>query len=295
MKGLEERFASLEGLEANADADEETLRKASNANSQDFELGFVRLMTPMQFNQFLKYSGVDLAVFDVGNTRSLRDLWLELVWQTTSFEKVPDPAAPNGVFRIRRLVKLLVVELQAEIDGVNRFLVMNSEGQRKNLNHRLTAKLFCDEEELEGLGRMMMQNFSLAEADTFNLLEIVESLQHDEERDSAAYPGLKTIYDMRTIKMRVSDPSAPALTKLGLPSGNEFEKEKSGGFAASRTRVWAWVEPKLFESHKRQSTGTMLGESRKSQLNLERLNTLQIANASLQAQASPSDHGDESE
>lgn len=55
---------------------------------------------------------------------------------------------------------------------------------------------------------------------------------------SRSYPGLKTVYNIHTVKCRVKDVDNPEMSFIGLPEGNDFAVTRVRGALASRLEVW---------------------------------------------------------
>lgn len=223
-----------------------------------------------QFTNYLKKRGVDLAAFDSNSdkgARTLRDLWMEVMMRTCRLDRYPDAMGTDG-FVIRRVVQILGMEIQAEINGVQRFLIMTSEDNRRDLNQRVTTKMFPDEEPPSCFGRCLMQNFDLDENVSQELFQITKVLRHEEMCDSAAYPGLMTMYDMTTFEVRILNPKSSALVDIGLPAGRDFDKTRPGGINPSRQRSYAWVSGDMMQSLRRNSRSSAVSTSDRRQVSL---------------------------
>lgn len=267
LKGLRERFDALDALggstcSRNSGSSWAPMMSLNSNASGDTNVDFVRLMSPQEFNSFLQYYGVDLSAFDSSKARSLRDLWLEVIWQTTNLEKYPCADGPDG-FRIKRLVKLLAVKLEASINGETRHLMLSSEDHRKNLNQRLTTKMFSDEGDEDSLVRCMMQNFGMKPGTVWNHMSITEATQHEEVKDSPTYPGLRTFYDIHTLTVCIHYPNSPELAIIGLPDAQDFKTERAGTALQKQVRTWIWVDTTTFENMTRLTTGTVTQPIRK--------------------------------
>lgn len=224
---------------------------------------WARMLDPIQFTLLLKHFKVPISEYGKRNAKSVRDLWCEVVVGTSHLEKTA--AKPEGQVLLRR-VKIAVVELLATLDGEDKILMLKnmtteSGCVRKDLDARLTRKMFDDEERSPAMWRCLTQNLGLPEQACKDHFEIESSKDLEEVRVSSGFPGLNTHYTLCVTRARVRDPTSPALQSLGLPGGEEFETDVVDMFKLGSMRQWKWcpretVEP-LFAVEKAADADAM--------------------------------------
>jgi len=217
------------------------------------DLAFLRALRPADFVAFLQHCGVPTEQYGRGHARCLRDLWAETVLRKSTLERAP--AGLQGC-ALRRRVRLLVLELLAELAGTERLLLLRDEAndhgaQRKGLNQRVTKKMFDDEDIPSAVGRCLLQTLGIERGLAEECLDIESAEDVEETRESKAYPALETSYSLHVVRMRVRDPSNGKMACIGLPSGHDFTtRVMANALGVGRSRAWCWCDRAAFEAAK---------------------------------------------
>mmetsp|Transcript_8364 Transcript_8364/g.21322 ORF Transcript_8364/g.21322 Transcript_8364/m.21322 type:complete len:443 (-) Transcript_8364:75-1403(-) len=255
FEGLKKRFDGMESL-SEGDA---TVRRDG---ADDIE--YARVLNPAQFVQFLKAHGVPTEAYGKGKARRLKDLWTEFIIGECALEKVPKPHLQTFGQQclLQRKVRMIAMEVEAVIDGVERLLLLRGETvgsgmMRKDLNTRVTKKLIDDEDLPSGIGRCLIQTLGLPEAMLGKQVVVKREEVSQELRDSVSYPGLTTIYTLNVVYLIVTDIFDSRLACIGLPEGRDFTTQQVvGALGGNRSRQWSWCERNEFE----QATAAAKGQ-----------------------------------
>merc|ERR1712014_408226 len=79
---------------------------------------------------------------------------------------------------------------------------------------------------------------------------------------SGGFPGLRSIYHIHEVDVRIVDPGSPQLSALGLPGGTTFQTVlQFNPLWGSEMKNWKWAEPTK-AGHARR--GTIMGYPRGS-------------------------------
>eukprot|EP00928_Gymnodinium_smaydae_P040256 TRINITY_DN27324_c0_g1_i1.p1 TRINITY_DN27324_c0_g1~~TRINITY_DN27324_c0_g1_i1.p1 ORF type:complete len:340 (+),score=57.55 TRINITY_DN27324_c0_g1_i1:49-1020(+) len=212
----------------------------------------VKAMSCEEFHEFLKRSGVDTGLFGKGKARPLHDLWIEVLLGEAELSLrdicsneeemfLTDGSLDMSVPLVQRHVRIVKIVLSAVVDEEMRYLVLLSEDDRSSLRQLVTRKLFGDETSEEGFERCLLQNFDL-DPQTMKAHIITTSAESKVEyRESVAFPGVLTKYELHLFRAEVKDPHAPEMKVLGLPKGAEFSSALAAQILSrARVRRWAW-------------------------------------------------------
>eukprot|EP00747_Dinoflagellata_sp_TGD_P218217 gnl/TRDRNA2_/TRDRNA2_90500_c0_seq2.p1 gnl/TRDRNA2_/TRDRNA2_90500_c0~~gnl/TRDRNA2_/TRDRNA2_90500_c0_seq2.p1 ORF type:complete len:402 (+),score=75.38 gnl/TRDRNA2_/TRDRNA2_90500_c0_seq2:74-1207(+) len=221
-------------------------------------LDFIRVLPSHLFTAFLRSRGLPIEEYGRGKAKHVRDLWAEVVMRECELE---EHEIEDGC-TLQRKVKVVAVELQVAIGEECKFLLLkdawNATSTRKDLNIRVTRKMFAEEDPLSETYRCLYQVLNLSETvcKTHLVIEATEDIE--EVKSSEGFPGLITFYNLHVVHMRVIDPSAPALAKLGLPEGKCFTTEVGStgmGLSTARSCSWEWCSREEFVAALQKSKG----------------------------------------
>lgn len=128
-----------------------------------------------------------------------------------------------------RNIQIIKVWLCATILSVD--YVLRSKGKmqfgKREKNHKegpVTMRMRSDQDWKTAAFSCLYGKLGMDEALVKSHLVIVDSSYRlDEEVEySRSYPGLKTVYNIHTVKCRVKDVDHPEMSFIGLPEGNDF-------------------------------------------------------------------------
>jgi hypothetical protein len=220
------------------------------------------MLSPQQFQMFLQLHGVILNDFGKGSSKSVKDLWAEVIVRECELEQFANPDTPWG-FGLRRRVSLVVLEIMAKIDGEPRYLLLKDMAVQsgrlcRDMRTRVTKKMFDDEDLEDATWRCMVQVLNIAE-DVAKRNFTIDSMEESQEvKESAGFPGMLSLYTLNTVHMRVNDPSAPEVALMGLPEGKEFKTHVAKTMVAGSVRRWMWVPDESFVQAKSATAGTVV-------------------------------------
>jgi len=241
--------------------EDERSSEASDSEEEVFDADHdIRMMTVNAFKSALKKHGVPLLEYGKGMARNLRSLWVEVVLTGCKLERCasailcrsPRGSGPQVTCTLHRKVRLVVLELQAIIDGEPRFLLVKDEtpesGQkREGLYAPISMTMFPDEEPFGTLIRLMVLHLHLCSNLEKQSLLVEDCSVTECEQESVVYPGLLTSYTIHKYTVHVQDSNCPALECIGLPSGCDFETSLDGRIANGMTTSFSWVSLSEFQ------------------------------------------------
>mmetsp|Transcript_7838 Transcript_7838/g.22171 ORF Transcript_7838/g.22171 Transcript_7838/m.22171 type:complete len:383 (-) Transcript_7838:80-1228(-) len=246
----------LQGLQAMPYAIESVgVSTSSKAYPNEESLADIRLLKPNDFLKFLQEHNVPVMDYDRGKARCLQDLWAEVVIGECSLERVSDPMG-SSMFCLQRRVRGLILEVTATIEGQEKFLLLKREENdhghvRDNLDSRVTTKIFDDEDVPSALRRALRQNLEMESRSVEEEFAIESTADVESVLDAIAYPGLRTVYSMHVVYMRVRDTNRPKMAAIGLPSGSSFTAEMMvSALSVGKRRTWCWCIPNTMEAAK---------------------------------------------
>jgi len=258
----------VRGIQASLDSlpDFDTAATGNDSmTSQDEDyLENVRLLKPDGFLKFLEAHNVPVTSYGRGRARCLQDLWAEIVVRECSLKRVPDPLASGKCF-LQRSVRVLVLEVTATIEGTENVLLLKQEVNiqghaRADLDACTTTKIFDDEDIPSAIHRCFRQNLGLECSAAEGVFAIESEEDVNEVRESTAYPGLRTMYMMHMVHMRVCDIFLPKLAAIGLPSGSSFTTEMMvSALGVGKRLTWCWCAPDVMKAAKRAEQGRTSG------------------------------------
>jgi hypothetical protein len=214
------------------------------------EVDLARTLNPAQFEVFLQRWGIPVEDYGMGNAKHVRDLWTEVILGDSKLEI---QSLNGGCSILLRRVVVVVIELCAEVNGKKIFLILKdmmtqSGSNRKDLNRRITRKMFADEDENSAIFRCVHQNLNIREKTCQQLFEAESKRWVEEAKCSDGFPGLTTRYSLCIVRMRVCDPVDSICHQLGLPEGREFETTVDGAMDSGSTRRWTWWSSEKFQA-----------------------------------------------
>jgi len=252
--GLKATFAAMERLDVSP-------RKSGGPPEEDDDaLAYIRLLKPGNFVQFLEAHHVPVEEYGRGRARCLRDLWAEVVTRLCNLEEVRDPMGSFTGF-LQRRARILVLEVKATLEGQERFLLLKQEANvmghiRDNLDSRVTKKMFDDEDIPSAVHRCLLQTFNMQMRSVEEEFAIESAEDVEELRDSTAYPGLRTIYTLHLVYLRVREASRPRMAAIGLPSGRDFTARMMGSaLDVDKSRTWCWCTPNVMAAARMANQG----------------------------------------
>jgi len=265
FKSLRAKYEKMEQLDKPASA----VRGSSPTAGRSEDMELIRLMEPSQFVSFLGAQGVP--VQDYGKielkTKPLVELWLELIFRKCSLEYIKDADANGNL--LKRTVKVAFLEVEVMVDGEPRFLLLKDDTvdgkTRTNMNTRPSAKMFGDEDVEDAAWRCLLLTLNVSEKFCQQNFEIASSSTIMEEKSSAGFPGIQTVYDILVARLVCKDPAAPALLPFGLPSGSDFTRGLRKGLAGTgsvRSKTWRWCTEAELAAAKAASAGEVRASSK---------------------------------
>lgn len=128
-----------------------------------------------------------------------------------------------------RNIQIIKVWLCATILSVEYVLtskgkVQNGKRERNHKEGPATMRMLSDQDWRTAVVSCLWGKLGMDEAFIKSNLVIVDSSYRlDEEVEySRSYPGLKTVYNVHTVRCRVKDVQRPEMAFIGLPDGNDF-------------------------------------------------------------------------
>jgi len=248
--------------------DVSTTGSDSEASPDEDHLAYIRQLKPDDFAKFLRAHHVPVEDYGRDKARCLQDLWAEVVVRECSLERIPNPMGSSKCF-LQRRVRTIIIEIKATIEGQEKFLLLNREVNdhghvRDSLDARVTTKMFDDEDIPSAMHRCLLQNLGMecsAVEDGFAI-----ELEEDAKavRESTAYPGLRTIYTMHLVHLRVRDISHPMMAAIGLPLGSSFTAQMMvSALGVGKRLTWSWCMRGVMKAVQRAKQGrhTSLGRA----------------------------------
>jgi len=175
--------------------------------------------TKQDLTLWLNAQGVDTDSWGMSRSKSIDDLWNELLAQDCYLSTGPKRIVRIAVILIENGGKLLFEEKQELKDG-----------RIRSRNKPPREKIQEGESVLEAVKRCVEQELSLSQ-DLFNIVQIHEEPTYL-TRESDSYPGLTTVYSQHFAK--VYAPSLP---------GASFETEERGHeHDPVRRHWWTWAD-----------------------------------------------------
>jgi len=195
--------------------------------------------------KLLQEHGIDTQEFPLGSMAELRD---EL--DESKYAKLHIRAG-----KLVRNIHIIKVWLCATILSVEYVLTSRGkiQGGKRERNHKegpVTLRMRSDQDWKQAAFACLHDKLGLDQAFMNSSLVINDSSHTlgEEIEYSRSYPGLKTVYNMHTVKCRVKDVTNPDLSFIGLPDGNDFSvtrvrpvrgarKNARGGIIST---MWFW-------------------------------------------------------
>merc|ERR1719326_2368120 len=105
-------------------------------------------------------------MYGIDKAKNISDLWVEVALGESKFEV---ETRSTGGRRLLRSTAVAMVELVSELQGAREFLLLQnafteSGALRRDLNMRITRKMFIDEEAESAIWRCLSQNLELSES-----------------------------------------------------------------------------------------------------------------------------------
>ncbi|CAE7818562.1 CAR11, partial [Symbiodinium sp. CCMP2456] len=169
--------------------------------------------------RLLQEHGIDTNDYPPGATAELCDELYESRYATLNIR----------AGHLVRNIQIIKVWLCATILSVD--YVLRSKGKmqfgKRERNHKegpVTMRMRSDQDWKAAALACLYGKLGMDEAFVKSHLVIVDSSYRlDEEVEySRSYPGLKTVYNIHTVKCRVKDVDNPEMSFIGLPEGNDF-------------------------------------------------------------------------
>eukprot|EP00931_Biecheleriopsis_adriatica_P058631 TRINITY_DN34953_c0_g1_i2.p1 TRINITY_DN34953_c0_g1~~TRINITY_DN34953_c0_g1_i2.p1 ORF type:complete len:1188 (+),score=246.71 TRINITY_DN34953_c0_g1_i2:166-3729(+) len=195
--------------------------------------------------QLLQEHGIDTNDYPLGSVSELCDELYESRYATLNLR----------AGHLVRNIQIIKVWLCATILSVD--YVLRSKGKmqfgKRERNHKegpVTMRMRSDQDWKDAANSCLYGKLGMDEAFIKSHLVIVDSSYRlDEEVEySRSYPGLKTVYNIHTVKCRVKDSDHPMMSFIGLPDGNDFSvtrvRQSLRGSKSSREglvcTLWFW-------------------------------------------------------
>jgi len=224
---------------------------------------FFKSKSLSQFEAFLVDHGIPVELFGINNAKTSKELLEEVTGEVCTLETGMGAESFSRA-RLQRRVAAVLIELRANIHGEDMFLVLkdvmlDSGVKRVNVNTRMALAIGAAEDITSAMRRCFQDNLQVDEQ-AFKAHFVIESIQKTEEtRESLSYPGLPCVYNLQIAQVRVLHPSTPVLSRLGLPSGAEFQTKRVGT-SRSTLRTWIWCSRTVFNSALEKIDGTKVAD-----------------------------------
>lgn len=153
-----------------------------------------------------------------------------------------------------RAVRVIKVDLQADIFGVNHRLMIKAKYQKgvcdvRDAGQPISMRMGPEEDWTDGLKSALTNRLGLT-PELQNDVLFVDKMSHqvtEEIAYSRTYPGLKTIYEVNRVTVFISNCLDRRLALLGMPGGTDFtfaRWEKISRVQGDGDRVltqWSWL------------------------------------------------------
>jgi hypothetical protein len=232
MSTMDERENSFEIHEQQAETAtvEEAIR----------DISLVRKLGLEKFKLLLRHFQVPVDDFGKGKAKHVSDLWVEMELGVTRLGTPLD----NGYRKLLRSVKVVVLEIHAEFEGQEFFLLLkhmftDSGAERRDLDRRVTTKMYAGEEKYVAMLRCLTDSLNISEQVCDESFVVESSKVVDELKLSEGFPGLQTRYKLYIYRLCMNKPCLPS---------KEFETTVPGKMGSGSKRVWRWAQREYFES-----------------------------------------------